>query len=201
MVNRHIDPATVDSHVVLVVYILDRYIQTIKAGHQRQRLPINLLAVQRLLQQLRRLIHLDRIFEGLHCLAGNGGHLAKNVHHARCHTVLGHKGDIPVLDLQRDRDQVHTFSHLHEVGTHVEWEYRTCQQLVFGDKSIQILELDRRRSEKLSCQLNTVEFLALLGISPRLVAAKALQIAAREPVFLVSVVHLLILRQAGAGNV
>ena len=68
------------------------------------------------------------------------------------------------------------------------------------EKSLKILELDRGRSEELGSQFDTVELLALGGISHR-ASTKILEPAALEAVALVLVVHFLPLGKACAGNV
>ncbi len=105
MISGHIQALSVDTNVIRVVHVLDRDIQPVQPGKQRYRLPINRLAIQRLLQKFGRLLHFDRVLKGLHRLVGERRHLAQNVHHALGNAILGHKGDIAVPDLQRDGHQ------------------------------------------------------------------------------------------------
>ena len=88
VIGGNVEALSVDANVIRIAHVLDRDVETIQPRQQRDRLPIDRFAVQRLRQQLGRLLDLDRIFKGLHSLVRQGRDLTQNVYNPFGYTVF-----------------------------------------------------------------------------------------------------------------
>src|SRR5215475_6102554 len=78
--------------------------------------------------------------------------------------ILVVKGDVAVLDLNRDGHEDCIIGHLYIIGAHIKGEVRTGEQLVVRHErfKLKVLELDDRRSLQFCILLKAVKLLALL---------------------------------------
>ncbi len=159
VVFRDHDAVAPGAHAI-AIHVLHHNVDAVAAGAKRNRLPVERGVLHRLFQQLRGHIHLHRVFKRLRNSSGDSGHATEDVDRAPLNAVLGDKGNVLVLHLQRDGNQHRVAGDLHVIGAHLEG-HQVDVDLV-ADDLFQVLELDLGRRLDLGHHLQLVELFAVL---------------------------------------